>query len=493
MEDIAKMESAAAPAAGPPGSEARPLPCPDAPWPALLRGVGHGGGAVFALDTQGRFTCASGGTGLLLGRPAESLPGQRMADLLARPPSDAHLHRLLLGGTLPAAASGYRCETLLHPADGSPLWVQAVLQPAAGLLTVMLTDITSMKVRERLQHRVLDAMAHDLPLPEIAAGLCEDIEAMLPGVAVSVLELDVQNRLRCLAAPRLEDMLAAHIDGQPAGRDGDTYGAAAWRSASAACADVAADPRWAPWREPLAARGFTACWSAPVLGRDGRLLGAFTLHGRSALGCDGLPLHALEAGAQLCALLLERERTQQSFRRLAYQDAVTGLPNRAFLLEATERLIREARREGHSLAIAFIDLDRFKQVNDQLGHRAGDDLLREVAQRLQGASRRADIVARIGGDEFAAVLPHCGSREAAAAARRLLAAAVRPVMLHGRCWNLGASIGIAQYPRDGTNAATLLHHADLAMYAAKRAGGRRLSVFRGKAPGAAVVRETLEG
>ncbi len=493
MEDIEKMESAAVPVAPAPGSEARPPPCPDAPWPALLCGMGHGGCAVFALDTRGRFTCASEGTGQLLGRPAASLPGQRMADLLARPPSDPRLHQLLLGGPLPAAASGYRCETLLHPADGTPIWVQAALLPAAGLLTGMLTDITATKVRERLQHRALDAMAHDLPLSEIAAGLCEDIEAMLPGIAVSVLEVDGQRQLRCLAAPQLEDVMATHIDGQPAGQDGDARGAAAWRSASAACTDIAADPRWAPWREPLAARGFTACWSTPILGRDGRLLGSFTLHGRGALGCDGLPLHALEAGARLCALLLEREHTQQSFRRLAYQDAVTGLPNRAFLLEATERLIREARREGHSLAIAFIDLDRFKQVNDQLGHRAGDDLLREVAQRLQGASRRADIVARIGGDEFAAVLPHCGSREAAAAARRLLAAAVRPVLLHGRCWSLGASIGIAQYPRDGTNAATLLHHADLAMYAAKRAGGQRLSIFRGKAPGAPVVREALDG
>ncbi|MFD2300343.1 diguanylate cyclase [Paracidovorax citrulli] len=487
------VDSAAALAAPVPGSEARPPPRREPPWPDLLLGMGGEACAVFALDAQGRFIYASEGTGLLLGRPAASLPGQRMADVLAYPPSDVHLYRLLLGGALPAAASGYRCETLLHPLDATPLWVQAVLHPSHGLMTGMLIDITATKVRERLQHRVLDAMAHDLPLPDIASGLCEDIEAMLPGVAVSVLELDGQHRLRCLAAPRLEDVLAAHADGQPAGPDAGTGGAAVWQTASAACTDIAADPRWAPWREPLAARGFTVCWSAPVLDRDGHLLGSFTLHGRRALGCDGLPRHALEAGARLSALLLERERAQQSFRRLAYQDAVTGLPNRAFLLEATERLIREARREGHSLAIAFIDLDRFKQVNDQLGHRAGDDLLREVAQRLQGASRRADIVARIGGDEFAAVLPRCGSREAAAAARRLLEAAVRPVMLHGRCWSLGASIGIAQYPRDGTNAATLLHHADLAMYAAKRAGGQRLSVFRGKTPGAPVVREVLDG
>lgn len=496
MEEVPATNAAVHGVMAPAPGGALPAPCMHhpsglaqedcAPLRQLQRVVRASDSAIFMIDAAGRVSYANAGTERMLGAPPGTLPGRRLLDLLAQPPSDERLQELLRGGGPPLQA-GYRCDTLLQPRGRQPLWACAVLNsatdatlaapsPPPGHLIGVLTDITATKVQEVLQRKVLDAMVHDVPLPGVAALLCREIERIAPDATAVVLEVDDRQRLSCLAAPGLDE-ITTRPDGQPAGPHAAGCGPAAWFSEAVACSDIATDPRWEGWREPLLARGLVACWSYPIRGRDGCVLGAFALYFREHRTPDDLHRHLVDVSLHLCSLLLERERAQRRIHQLAYHDAVTGLPNRACLLEHTERMIQEADRDGTPLAVAFIDLDRFKQVNDSLGHRAGDALLRELANRFRAASRTTDLVARIGGDEFAAVLPRSGHHEATATARRLLAAAERPMRLQGARWRTGASIGIALYPRDGRTAAALLHHADLAMYAAKQAGGQRLSVF----------------
>jgi diguanylate cyclase (GGDEF)-like protein len=164
-----------------------------------------------------------------------------------------------------------------------------------------------------------------------------------------------------------------------------------------------------------------------------------------------------EAGRRiLIALSAETEE----LRRQTLHDDLTGLANRVLLDDRLETALRSADRSGDPCSVLLMDLDGFKQINDTRGHAAGDVVLREVAARLTGALRAQDTVARIGGDEFAAVLPDTDTDGAVRAARRIIKE------LH-----VGASIGIAVFPHDGATAEELLAHADQAMYRAKEAGG----------------------
>jgi diguanylate cyclase (GGDEF)-like protein len=165
-------------------------------------------------------------------------------------------------------------------------------------------------------------------------------------------------------------------------------------------------------------------------------------------------------------------RASRRLRHLALHDALTGLPNRTLFHERVDRAIKGVRPE-HPVAVLLVDLDRFKEVNDTLGHDHGDELLKVVAERLSGALRQGDTLARLGGDEFAVVLtdlPHRGA--AAETAGRLHDALRRPFGLHGIAVELDASVGVALSPEHGTDVTTLIQRADVAMYDAKRTQGR---------------------
>jgi diguanylate cyclase (GGDEF)-like protein len=179
--------------------------------------------------------------------------------------------------------------------------------------------------------------------------------------------------------------------------------------------------------------------------------------------------------------LREREASLANAERaeyLAYHDGLTGLPNRSMFSKLLNQGISEARRYERSLAVAFLDLDRFKQINDSLGHEAGDQLLQEVAVRLRGCVRDSDTVARLGGDEFVVLLPELGRGEdAALVAEKILAVVARPFTLMGQEFRVTVSIGISSYPEDGRDEQTLTKNADIAMYQAKEGGKNNFQFY----------------
>ena len=149
---------------------------------------------------------------------------------------------------------------------------------------------------------------------------------------------------------------------------------------------------------------------------------------------------------------------------LAYHDGLSGLPNRGLFSKLLTRSIKMAHRHQRRLAVLFLDLDRFKQINDTLGHEAGDQLLQEVARRLQSCLRDSDTVARLGGDEFVVLLPELESGEyAAVVAQKIRSALEQPFSLLGQDIRVTASVGICTYPEDGTDELTLTKHAGVAM------------------------------
>jgi diguanylate cyclase (GGDEF)-like protein/PAS domain S-box-containing protein len=184
--------------------------------------------------------------------------------------------------------------------------------------------------------------------------------------------------------------------------------------------------------------------------------------------------------ARLVAIVdvTDRTRAEARISHLAYHDDLTGLANRARFHQRLDEAIKRSRQEGNCVGVLHIDLDRFKEVNDALGHPVGDLLLRAVADRLKTCLRGEEAVARIGGDEFAIIQDDIGGTdEAEALARRLLDALGQPYDIEGRVLAVAASVGIAIAPRDGENADMLLKFADMALYSAKSEGGRAFRAF----------------
>ena len=179
--------------------------------------------------------------------------------------------------------------------------------------------------------------------------------------------------------------------------------------------------------------------------------------------------------ARLDLEMKERQRFEQELRHQAMHDPLTGLPNRVLLMDRIDHAIELARRRDHELTLLFIDLDRFKIVNDSLGHAAGDELLRVVTRRIGSCVRSGDTFARLGGDEFVLLLPNPMPADALATLTNRLARVVaKPVLVSNRQVSVTCSLGYSVYPHDGADAITLLKHADAAMYGAKEDGGNRV-------------------
>jgi diguanylate cyclase (GGDEF)-like protein len=193
--------------------------------------------------------------------------------------------------------------------------------------------------------------------------------------------------------------------------------------------------------------------------------------------------------------ITERARNEERIAYLAQHDLLTGLANRALFSEKLDGAARRLRRHGTIFTILLVDLDKFKNVNDTLGHPAGDQLLVEVAQRLKSSLRDTDVLARLGGDEFAIIQENekNQSEGAIALALRIIRLIEKPFDLNGNRVGVGASIGIAFAPEHGTDAETLLQKADLALYAVKSGGRNDFRVFQSELTAAADIQKSMEG
>jgi diguanylate cyclase (GGDEF)-like protein len=271
--------------------------------------------------------------------------------------------------------------------------------------------------------------------------------------------------------------------------------------------DALLDPRFA--NNPLVRGepGIRYYLGLPLVLSDGETLGTLCVFDRVPRRLDGACLESLRVLARSVVAELElrrrvlrlereivwRQQTERNLVQLATRDSLTRLPNRAALIDRLQQATALARRRGDPLALLFLDLDRFKWVNDSLGHAAGDALLREAATRLRACLREADTVARLGGDEFALLLPGVAHEgEVEAIAQQVIAAVSLPVMLEGHQVQIGCSIGAAIFPQHGEHEEVLLRHADLAMYAAKQSGSDRFCLYAESMSQRAIERMTLE-
>lgn len=401
----------------------------------------------------------------------------------------------------------YRGQEFGYDRGGQRVWCNVTTYPVhdphghlTNTVSVMI-DVTHTRMHEVLRHKMLEAMVREESLVTLMNLACVEVQRIAPEVIATVLRVDGHGLLHTLAAPGLPAAYSKALDGTAIGPESGSCGAAAFSGESVMVSDIASHPFWDQFRDLALPLGLKACWSTPIKSSDGRVLGTFAFYYRDSR--EPSPLHYLlvDACIHLCALALEREESRLHIRQLAFYDDLTGLANRNLLHARAEQAIAQASRHQSSLAVVFIDLDRFKQVNDSLGHPAGDELLRVIAHRLSERRRESDIVSRLSGDEFVLVLPQCTSAHATDLIEQMRGQLSAPCQISGVTLKPSVSIGVSMFPDDGRTMEVLLHRADMAMYQAKTSGRGRVCFFsdgldqlaQGRLRLEAALREAIDG
>lgn len=436
--------------------------------------------AVLVADPNGRVVYANRAFHEMFGFHRGDMQGRNATELLATEGFDA--------GTMERVRKElsqrrtFEEEVPVVTKTGEIVWMSTVVKPLydeAGELAhylLVFSDINDSKQIQRLQRDVLEAIAQDRPLREVMDLICRRVESIAPDVVCSILSVDEDRCLHPLAAPALPPHFGAAIDGLKIGPKHGSCGTAAWRNEPVVVEDIETDPLWEDFKGLPLPLGLLACWSSPIMLRDGRVGGTFAFYYRQKRGPSVWHEYIVRACVNLCVVALERDEANERITRLAYFDGLTGLPNRAKLREQMEAMFDSAAKPQPA-ALVFIDIDHFKDVNDTLGHSVGDSFLKEIADRITAAVWDVDIVCRHGGDEFVVVLAGADAPRAQAVAEVLLEKIGQPVRVEGVTLPASASIGICLCPDDGTDSATLLRNADMAMYRAKSEGRSTFRFF----------------
>lgn len=321
-------------------------------------------------------------------------------------------------------------------------------------------------------NRSLEQLARKEPLQSIFDNINRMIETQLPGSMSSILLLDPSGKhLISTSSPTLPEAYSKTIDGEAIGPNAGSCGTAAYRNEMVIVDDIANNPLWAEYRDLAQEYELAACWSAPIRNALGNVLGTFALYFRKPCGPDSIKIELIQSMANFAGIAIEYKESESILQRLAHEDALTALPNRALLMDRLEQSIAQAKRQQGQFAVLFVDLDHFKSINDTLGHEAGDIVLVEVANRLKLCVREMDTVARLGGDEFMLILTDIrDTRDVVVVAEKVLKRLSQAFDINGGEYFIGGSIGISFYPNDGTDVDTLIKNSDAAMYRAKDEG-----------------------
>jgi diguanylate cyclase (GGDEF)-like protein/PAS domain S-box-containing protein len=395
-------------------------------------------------------------------------------------------------------------EERIVDAKGKVKWLSTTkipLRNASGTIigiAGVARDMTERKQAELLrngQNHILEMIASNASLQDVLLELSMFAEAQLDGIQVSVLLLDANEQtLHHGAAPSLPPSYCRALDGVKIGPEVGSCGTAAYERRPVIVSDVTKDPLWRDHRDLANSHGLRSCWSIPILSHGGEVLGTFALYSGSVRTPDDNEIGLINTASRLAGIAMDRELAHRRIAHMAHHDSLTGLPNRTLLMTRLDEAVTRAKSMGEGLTLAFVDIDNLKLINDTLGHSTGDRLLTVLAQRMSGAIRGRDTVARIGGDEFVILFAdHKLSREPLTTkietVRRSLA---DPVEIDGQMREVTASIGIASYPGDGDNPQELLMNADAAMYRAKETGRNKCQIFTSEITSAARERYDLQ-
>jgi diguanylate cyclase (GGDEF)-like protein/PAS domain S-box-containing protein len=436
--------------------------------------------AVVVTDRNLKVVYANAAFTTMFGYGIEQAQDRRATELLVGQHTDrrtlTRLRRWI------ETETGGEEEILAYDKNGDEIWISASVKAfrdphgRVKYMFALMTDITETKQLRSLQQLIMSALADEIPITDIADRLCRRVEEIAPDVVSSVLHIDAAGLIHPLGGPSLPEEYSRALDGVAIGPDIGSCGSSAYFGKPVLATDIDTDPRWQPFKAMPLEAGLRACWSTPIKAKDGRVIGTFAFYFRECRAPSRWHQRIVDACVDLSALAIERKEARAQIARLAYYDMLTGLPNRARLRDLISEATAACPAGGH-VALAFLDVDNFKDVNDTLGHSAGDELLVQFAGRLREQVQPGDILGRLGGDEFVIVLPNRDAAEASLIASRITDALVQPLRIGAKQVPMSASMGISLYPDNTTDIDTLIQQADAAMYKAKQAGRSTFRFF----------------
>lgn len=438
---------------------------------------------LFAKDTSSRFLIANKALAVDLGkRSGQELIGRSDLDFVKPDVANRILaddQRILASGE-----ALVDLEELLITRSGARKWLSTTKLPLrnrAGEIIGILglcRDITDRKRADTLRSeegRILEMIVNGASLEEVLRQIVLFIEGQLEGIIGSILLLDEEMRLRHGAAPNLPESYSRAIDGVPVGPNVGSCGTAAFRRETVIVSDIGIDPLWANYRALVAPFGYRSCWSSPIISHDDNVLGTFAMYSHRVRTPTPFELKLVATAGRIAGIAIERRNAEKRIHHMAHHDALTGLPNRTLLKDRLAQLLLYAGRFSTTLAVAFIDLDNFKLINDNLGHNAGDKVLQIIGRRLAAAVTARDTVVRLGGDEF--VVLFLDPPDAENWFEQLRAKIAEPIEISGHNLRVTCSAGLVTYPTDGEDVEALLANADVAMYSAKESGRDNLQRY----------------
>jgi diguanylate cyclase (GGDEF)-like protein len=421
---------------------------------------------ICELDASGRLKFANRAASNMLDLPDDSTLDVWIGEQLE--PQDELSRKTLAEFVLRPAAAVKKAQAYIRNSHGviSTQWSSAPIV-SSGKTTgavVTLHDATDREQAEyflRFRSEILEKIAQNKPVDEVLKLLSTAVEARLPGLCCSILICE-KECFQVTASSKWAPELRAAVTGLAADRffhSDERIGAIERR----------------PWdsslREIARTHGFDGTWTEPMVSSANDLLGTIVLNGPEMTSLSGLQVQILDEAARLGALTIEHRRWFERLLHQGHHDVLTGLPNRLLLTDRLKQAIARAERSRSQLAYLCIDLDRFKYVNDTLGHDAGDLFLQQISVRLAARIRSSDTLARTGGDEFAVIISDIKDpKDASVVAESLVASLRDPFDIDGHTLFGGASIGVAIYPQDGQDIESLQRAADRAMYHAKAQG-----------------------
>lgn len=358
--------------------------------------------------------------------------------------------------------------------------------PGVGGIVVSTRNVSALRRTETLladEARVLELIARDTPMTEVLPEIVELVEYHTAG-AVGIFFVDEYSGYIGVASiGSMPEELVEVVSVVPVARAEDGHGnggrAGIDLRKTQTAIDLAADPDTAAIAPAVAELGFRAAWSHPIIeSRTDALFGVITVWYPERREPTDHERKVAEVASHLAAIAIERDGWQRQLYQQARFDGLTGLPNRTLVLETLDDTVARARARGEAVAVLFVDLDRFKLINDSHGHRVGDQLITEFARRLREVVRPEFFVGHLGADEFVVVLgPGTTRAEAELVAHLIDVVLDRPFEIGESRVFLGVSTGIALSEHGAETAETLLQQADAAMYKAKQAGRNRSAVF----------------
>jgi diguanylate cyclase (GGDEF)-like protein len=356
-------------------------------------------------------------------------------------------------------------------------------------------DITERKRAELLEadrNRILQSIVQSQPLPAVMDDLVKVLENQCTS-ALGCVCLVQEDQLKVIAAPGLSETLIQTLSSVKIGPESGCCGAAAYLGQAVTVPDISRVSFWNNCLSAVADESIQASLSVPIQSGKGRVLGTVSLLYRQTHKSMEDDLKVAERMAQLAAIAIEQCNLSELLVHQAKHDSLTGLLNRSALGQLMGYRMNGQRGRPAKTALLLIDLDRFKRINDSLGHQIGDQLLCQVGERLKDCIRKNDILGRIGGDEFLMVLsPMPQTSDAQRAAERILKSLTKPFYVHGHQLYIGASIGISIHPNDGPDPAVLQKNADIAMYVAKNEGGNGYKFFSAEMNASVMERLQIE-